>query len=205
MTPSGIGDSAKRPFSRSGFASAFATTIPQTHTIITAAIAVKSKLKRNLAAVIRVLRTSGRGLQSILHPRTVCRAPRLQCVRQQFDSILSPEYLAIEHKSRRTKYIGRKRVLAVLLVSRADLIGTRALEQLLAGKSGFVGQFDQCRGIGEIELIFPHSGKSAPHEWLGIETGFDGRDHDAVGQPRVQRPVRRLKMEFQSALVAPAL
>ena len=30
-------------------------------------------------------------------------------------------------------------------------------------------------------------------------------DHDAVGQSAVERPIRRLEMEFEAALVAPAL
>ena len=31
------------------------------------------------------------------------------------------------------------------------------------------------------------------------------RDHEAISQPRVERPVRRLQMKLQAALVAPAL
>jgi len=35
---------------------------------------------------------------------------------------------------------------------------------LLAGKPGFVGQFDQGRGIREIELVFPDAGKGPAQE-----------------------------------------
>ena len=137
--------------------------------------------------------------------RTIGRAAGLQRVREQFDPILSPEYLAVEHIDRRAEHVGRQRILAVLLIGRADLVGARTLHQLLAGKSGIVGHFGQRRGIGQIELVFPHGRKGPPQEWIGIVAGLDRRDHDAVGQPRVERPVRRLQMEFQAALVAPAL
>ena len=35
--------------------------------------------------------------------------------------------------------------------------------------------------------------------------GPERRDHDAIGQACIERPVRRLQMKFQSALVAPTL
>ena len=44
-----------------------------------------------------------------------------------------------------------------------------------------------------------------PHERLGIKARLDRRDHDAVGELRIERPVLRLQMKVQSALLAPAL
>jgi len=41
--------------------------------------------------------------------------------------------------------------------------------------------------------------------FLGVMAALEGRDHDAIGQARIERPARRLQIEIQSALVAPAL
>ena len=71
----------------------------------------------------------------ILHLRAIGRAAGFQRVGQQFDPVLSPEYLAVEHIDRRSEHVGRQRILAVLLIDRADLVGSRTLDQLLAGKS----------------------------------------------------------------------
>ena len=132
-------------------------------------------------------------------------AAGLQCVRQQFDPVLSPKHLAVEHIDRRAEHVGRDRFLAVFLISRADVIRTRTLDQLLAGKSGLVGDFGDGGGIGQIELVLPHGRKGAPQERIGIHAGFDRRHHDAVDQARIEWRVLRLQMEVQAALVAPTL
>jgi len=40
---------------------------------------------------------------------------------------------------------------------------------------------------------------------IGVVAGLDRRHHKAIGQPRVEGPIGRLKMERQTTLVAPAL
>jgi hypothetical protein len=76
---------------------------------------------------------------------------------------------------------------------------------LSAGQFRFVGPFRNRRGIRQIELVLPDRGKSAPQLAVWVESGFDCGNHDAVRKPGVERPVRRLQVEFQAALVAPVL
>src|ERR1700730_1602037 len=83
----------------------------------------------------------------ILHLRTIRRAAGLQRVGEQFDPVLAPEYLAVEHVTRRTEHIRRQRILAILLVDGTDLIGSRTLDQPLAGQRRIVGHFSQRRRL----------------------------------------------------------
>ncbi len=48
--------------------------------------------------------------------------------------------------------------MAVLPMGRADLIRFEALHQLLAGQPCIVHPFDQCRRVGETELVLPDWG-----------------------------------------------
>src|SRR3954447_12181097 len=70
--------------------------------------------------------------------RTVGRAPRFQCVRKQFDPVLSPKHFAVEHIDRRTEHVGGQRVLTVLLIGRTDRVRAGALNQLVAGQSSLI-------------------------------------------------------------------
>jgi hypothetical protein len=56
-----------------------------------------------------------------------------------------------------------------------------------------------------IELVLPHRREGPPHVFIGIEPGLHGGDDDTIGEARIDRPVLRLQMEFEPALVAPAL
>ena len=132
-------------------------------------------------------------------------AAAFQRVRQQFDPVLSPEHLAVEHIDRRTEHVGGDRILPVLFIGRADVVGGRALDQLVAGKPRVVGKLRNGVGIGKIELLLPHRRICAPQIGIGIEPGLDGRDHHAIGKPRIERHMFGPEMEIQPALVAPAL
>src|SRR6185312_4234864 len=85
--------------------------------------------------------------------RAIGLAAGFQCVSKQFDPVLAPENLAVEHIDRRAEHVGRDRVLAVLLIGRADLLGAGTLDQPRAGKAGFVGETGDGSGIGQIELL----------------------------------------------------
>src|SRR4051812_14085012 len=91
---------------------------PRTHA---AASAADSFFKGNVA-VIMICSASIRRVRSDL--RAIRRAAGLQRVREQFDPILAPEYLAVEHISRRAEHIGGQRILTVLLIGRTDSIGS---------------------------------------------------------------------------------
>src|SRR5580698_5553173 len=137
--------------------------------------------------------------------RAIGRTTRFQCVRQQFDPILTPEYFAVQHIGRRSEYVSRQRILTILFVFLADLLRQGLLHQRLARKAALVGQSNQRRGIRQIEFVFPNAWKGAAQEWIGIVTGLDRGNHETVRQPRIQGPMLRLEMKIQTALVAPAL
>src|SRR6202041_3099289 len=135
-----------------------------------------SKISRTISLSSRVLRLKTGPvfpLHPILYLRTIGRAAGLQRVREQFDPILPPEYLAVEHIDRRSEHVRRQCILAVLLVGRADLVGPRTLNQLLAGKPRIVSHFNQRRGIGQVELAFPDAGKSPPQKGIRIVSSLD--------------------------------
>src|SRR6202048_1181259 len=99
-----------------------------------------------------------------LKPRAIGLAARFQCVGEQFDAVLSPKYLAVEHIDRRAKHVGCECVLAVLLIGRADRLRARALDQLLAGKPRRVGAFGHLVRVGQIELTFPDRQTGPPQK-----------------------------------------
>jgi len=55
------------------------------------------------------------------------RLATAQRVHQQFDPILPPEHLPVQHIGRRTKHVGCQRILPVLLIDLADLVRFGAL------------------------------------------------------------------------------
>src|SRR3974390_1376368 len=148
---------------------------------------------------------AGTSNKAALDLRTIGGATRLQRVDQQFEAILPPEHHALQHIGGRTEDVGRKCILAVLFINLADLVSSRALHQLLARKGGIVGQLDQRPRVREVDLVFPYCSKGAAQERIGVAASLDGRDHETIGQPRVEGPVCRLQVEIQAALVAPAL
>src|SRR3954469_24255735 len=128
---------------------------PMTH----AAASAADNFFKGDVAVIMICSASIRRMLSDL--RAIGRAAGLQRVRGQFDPILAPEYFAVEHISRRAEHVGGQRILTVLLIGGADSVGSRTFHKLFAGKSGVVGEPGQYRGVGKIELIFPHRRKRA--------------------------------------------
>src|SRR3954469_1923916 len=107
---------------------------PMTHA---SASAADSFFKGDVA-VIMICSASIRRMRSDL--RAIGRAARLQRVREQFDPILAPEYFAVEHIARRAEHVGGQRILTVLLIGRADSVGSRTLHELFTGKSGVVSE-----------------------------------------------------------------
>src|ERR1700722_3568582 len=73
------------------------------------------------------------------NPPTIGCTTRFQCVRQQFDPILTPEYFSVQHIGRRSEHIGRQRILAILFVFLTDLLRPGPLHQRLARKATIVG------------------------------------------------------------------
>ena len=87
-----------------------------------------------------------------------------------------------------------------------DCLRAGALHQLLAGQTRFVGKFRNRRGIGQVELISPRR-----RQRRGADSASGSRPASiaAITTPsasaRIERPVRRLQVKLQAALVAPAL
>src|SRR6266446_1734926 len=86
-----------------------------------------------------------------LKARAIGLAAGFQCIGEQFDTVLSPKYLAVENIDRRAEHVGCEGVLAVLLIGRADRLRARALDQLLAWKPRSVGEFGHLVRVGQIE------------------------------------------------------
>ncbi len=113
--------------------------------------------------------------------------------------------LAIQHPARRTDDTGRNRILAVLVVQRADFVRRRSRDEFGARQARLVGKPRHGGRVSQIEFVLPDTRKGATHERLRIKSRGDGRDHHAVGQSRTEREKSRLAVERQPALVAPAL